>query len=291
MLKDDPTLILPPSARSHGRVPAGSLPRLLGDLASEDLNTAVRAFYALETALLPDGALHGTGPLVIPLLLDLFDCERPVDKTPLWLLLAGAASGPLTPRSQLGPTGDPLDEVVSETRHGRIRELRKQAASAAVGRALATLEESPSSETRAAAAYFLTGFSGWGHTSTQTLIVDLLIELLAEEPMPSVRASMAFALGGAALPAAGRALGELSRDDKSPLVRLVAAMVLGRKLGHRCPAELIDVLVGALIDPAGLAFGYERLPWRSSDLSGDLAAILRQMGPAVHARLPLLGAF
>jgi hypothetical protein len=298
---------------THAYGTAEDVPQNLHALTSPDETVRAEAWMFFWGSVIHQGTVYDVTAYVVPFLLELLQAPDFVDKPSLLRLLAAYAQGSsyhaahadLDLSVGYGDVGSPEWIAKVQKELGDV-----QAAHIAVGAGLPIYEN------------LLRNNSDPIVRATTTLplaascepsdrVISLLTERMRLDNQPLVQTSCLLALEQFALLQANRgkevvldeppflAMAEVLRlatelhaeKDTTPLIRVVAALVLVRRRGPEVPLALLEYLLETLDDPSAVAEEYTMLPWTDSDssVSADISLALTSLdGPYAPLLIPRL---
>ncbi len=276
----------------HAYGPAKDVPGLLRALASPDEKPRAQALDELYGNIYHQGTVYQATSFAVPFLIELA-AEREVQgRHQILALLSAIANGHsyhdvhqhvnfLKEKAQTKEWQDAIRMELAWVENAR------KAVRAGTSTYIGLLGDDLA-PVRAAAAYILANFLGEAPE-----IEASLRERLEVEPEPLPRHSMIRALGASSPPETAVTRAALLRgflaSEKHAFTRLAAAMALAVVDRERMPPEAVDALVGAIVDPAGLADLHRESPWAQATVAADASSHLSVLGPEAAATiLPVL---
>jgi hypothetical protein len=267
------------SSVEHAYGPAGDVPGLIRDLASDDAATRKQALRTLWSNVIHQGTVYSATSHAVPFLIELLESLTVQDKPEL-LVYVGALACGSSYHDVHGPlfeaSGFYQDEMEQPEWQARIQEELRWVESARLAVVVGTpvylkLLDDPIPEVRFSAAYTLA--VGRDRASE---IIPRLEERLKVEADDRVKASILLSLtcvgGGDAGPMVERYLD----PAQARLVRVAAALSLARIAGERTPNAAVTQLMEAIADPGPIDEAYLQLPW--SDGESVVAVVTSALG-------------
>ena len=274
------------SALSHAYGEASDVPGLLRALGSVRPQVRQEALWGLLSNVVHQGTRYEASPHVVPFLLELLAApaaREPSGLMGLLVALVGAEFAPgngpaLCDGARVVRWG--LEEPVPRKLGAELRPWLAcyRAAEPGLPTFQRWLTQGKPPE-RMAAGHLLGLFQ-----PRAASVVPALEAQLRVEPEAPVRAVLAFSLSQLqphkASPSA--LLTQLVDQDPSAMVRLVAALGLLQQRASPLPAGASAAVDAALPHPAAIT-GYEKLPWGSEGLVGDVGRVLSRLPPEALA--------
>lgn len=277
----------------HAYGTAEDVPGLIRDLRSPSSKQRQDAIYALHGNIWHQGTVYGATAPAVPFLIEILGESAVPDRREVAMLLAMIADGGSYREAHRDIAYSAEEQASPEFQAGLEQELGwARAARQAVLDGFETYRDrmvDPEPSVRAAVAFLLGGLDELAERS-----VPLLRAVIPDDKNDIAKASIFIAIGRLA-PKAGEIepgledmLEEVRRTSMAPVLGLSAALAMLLWKGAETPADPLDSLLHALAHPEQLREQWELLPWNEGGVEDDLGRYIAASGADAAAILDRL---